>query len=303
MSALAAARAIHFAACIQAVGGLLFLGIVARLPANESRRWLWTTTLIAALATPPSGLVWLTLQAADMTDSGALEAWAGGAVATLMWQSQAGVVWWVRAVLAAALAAVTLILALVQRPPARWSVYWAFALAAALFMSCAWLSHAASDPSPYRPLHLAVHSVHMLGAALWFGGLLPLAMLLKQVGRDPTPADFAVAHDIARRFSAVALVAVGLIVVTGIANLMLLVGGVAVADRFVQVLALKLALFLAMLVLATINRQVLLPRLAVADSVCAIVLLRRSVWAETVLAALVLLVVGELGITAPIPDE
>ena len=302
MSALAAARAIHFAACIQAVGGLLFLGIVARLPANESRRWLWTTTLIAALATPPSGLVWLTLQAADMTDSGALEAWAGGAVATLMWQSQAGVVWWVRAVLAAALAAATLILALVRRPP-RWSVCLAFAIAAALFMSCAWLSHAASDPSPYRPLHLAVHSVHMLGAALGFGGLLPLAMLLKQVGRDPTPADFAVAHDIARRFSAVALVAVGLIVVTGIANLMLLVGGVAVADRFVQVLALKLALFVAMLVLATINRQVLLPRLAVADSARAIVLLRRSVWAETVLAALVLLVVGELGITAPVPED
>jgi putative copper resistance protein D len=306
MSTLAAARAIHFAVCIQVLGASLFLGIVDRLPKiNEGQRWLLATTLIAALAVLPSGLAWLTLQAAEMSDSSALQAWASGAVATLLWQSQAGTVWCVRAALAAVLATATLILAFSRRPVARWSVYLVFVIAAALFMSCAWLSHAASDPSAYRPLHLVVHSVHMLGAALWFGGLLPLAMLLTLAEQNRAAADFAVAREAARRFSVVALVAVGLIIVTGIANLMLLVGSVADASagRFVQVLALKLVVFAAMLVLATINRQVLVPRLAVADSALAIVLLRRSVWAEASLAALVLLVIGELGITDPTPNE
>jgi putative copper resistance protein D len=305
MSALAAARAIHFAICIQAVGGSLFLGIVDRLPEpNGGRRWLLATTLIAALAVPPSGLVWLTLQAADMTDSNALQAWAGGAVATLLWQSQAGAVWWLRAALASALVAVTLMLALAPRPTGRWSVFLVFAIAAALFMSCAWLSHAASDPSPYRPLHVAVHSLHMLGAAVWFGGLLPLAMLLALAEQSRAAADFTVAREAAKRFSVVALVAVGLIIASGIANLMLLVGSVAdlSAGRFLQILGLKLVLFAAMLVLAAINRQVLVPRLAVLDPRRAIVLLRRSVWAEAALAALVILVIGELGITPPVPD-
>jgi putative copper resistance protein D len=305
MSALAAARAIHFAICIQAVGASLFLVIVGRLPSIDGgRRWLVAMTLIAALTVPPSGLAWLTLQAAEMTDSGAFQAWASGAVATLLWQSYAGAVWWLRLTLAAALVTATLMLT-VGRPAARWNVYLVFAIAVALFMSCAWLSHAASDPSSYLPLHLAVHSVHMLGAALWFGGLLPLAMLLTLVGRDRTAEGLAATREAVMRFSVVALVAVGLIVLTGIANLMLLVGGIAEAvdHRFVQVLTLKLALFAAMLTLATINRQVLLPRLVMADSGRAIMLLRRSVWAEVALAALVLLVVGELGISPPFPDQ
>jgi putative copper export protein len=75
------------------------------------------------------------------------------------------------------------------------------------------------------------------------------------------------------------------------------------AGRFAQILALKLVLFAAMLVSATINRQVLVPRLALLDPTRGIMLLRRSVWAEAVLAALVLLVVGELGITAPDQDQ
>src|SRR3954466_558694 len=126
MSALAAARAIHFAICIQAVGASLFLVIISRLPTiDEGRRWFVAMTLIAALTVPPSGLAWLTLQAAEMTDSDAFQAWASGAVATLLWQSYAGAVWWVRLALAAALVTATLMLT-VGRPAARWKVYLVF---------------------------------------------------------------------------------------------------------------------------------------------------------------------------------
>lgn len=300
MNALAAVRTVHFAVCIQAVGALLFLWIVDRLPAiTVGRRWLVATALIATLAVPPSGLAWLTLQAANMTDSGVIEAWTGSAVTTLMWQSQAGIVWWSRAALAAALAFATLLLAIVRRPAARWIVFPVFAIAVAQIMSCAWLSHAASDPGPYRPVHLAVHSVHMLGAALWFGGLLPLAILLSLARRRGDASDLTVACSAAARFSTVALIAVALVVITGLANQAFLIGNVTdfATNPFLRLLAFKLGLFAAMLVLATVNRQILLPRLATAEPRQGVILLNRSVWAEVALAALVLLVVGELGIS------
>jgi putative copper resistance protein D len=252
--------------------------------------------VITALAVPPSGLAWLTLQAADMIDSGIVDAWMGGAVSKLLWQSQAGVVWWTRAALAAALVAGVL---LASVRPLRWLMPTVFVIAAVQFVSGAWLSHAASSPGPYRLLHLAVHATHMLGTALWLGGLLPLAILLARAQRSRAEVDCTVACNAAIRFSTIALIAVGLIILTGITNLSLLIGNPvdAAIGRFGQVLAIKLGLFMAMLMFATVNRQLLLPDLAAANPARAIVLLKRSVCIELTFAGAILLAVGELGIT------
>jgi len=305
MSALAVVRAIHFALSIQAFGAMLFLWIVDQRPdTTETRRQLTMIAVITALAIPPSGLAWLTLQAAGMMDSGVVDAWTGGAVWKLLWQSQAGVVWWTRAALAAALVAGVLLASM--RPGAvRWLVPTVFVIAAVQFVSAAWLSHAASSPGPYRLFHLAVHATHMFGTALWLGGLLPLAIILARAQRSGAKVDYAVACNAAIRFSTIALIAVGLIILTGITNLSLLIGNPvdAATGRFGQVLAAKLGLFMAMLIFATVNRQLLLPELAAANPTRAIVLLKRSVWIELALAAAILLAVGELGITPPGVDE
>jgi putative copper resistance protein D len=307
MSALAAARAIHFTFSIQAIGAILILLIAEWRPdAVATRRRLMMIIVIAALMVPPSGLAWMTLQAADITDRGAVEAWTGGAVATLLWHSQAGLVWWVRFALAGTLAIATALLACRRQPEARGLMSLVFVIAVLQFVSAAWLSHAASTPGPYRSLHLAVHSAHMLGASLWFGGLLPLAMLLSRAQRDGTAANFALARDVAVRFSAIALTAVCIIILTGVTNMAMLVGGDiadAINGPFAKLLAIKLVLFMAILIFAAANRQLLLPRLAGANVAWAITLLKCSVWIELALAAAILVAVGELGITPPDAEQ
>jgi len=302
MSALAAARAIHFTFSIQAIGAILILLIAERRPDAVATRRLMMIIVIAALMALPSGVAWMTLQAADITDSSPVEAWAAGAVATLLWHSQAGLVWWVRFALAGALAIATAFLACRRQHEARGLALLVFVIAILQFVSAAWLSHAASTPGAYRSLHLAVHSAHMLGASLWFGGLLPLAVLLSSAQRDGTAANFALARDVAVRFSAIALIAVCIIILTGVTNLAMLVRGNmadAINGPFAKLLAIKLILFMAVLVFAAANRQLLLPRLTGTNVARAISLLKCSVWIELVLAVAILFAVGELGITPP----
>lgn len=262
--------------------------------------------VIVALAVPASDVAWMTLQAADMTDSGALGAWTSGEVAKLLWQSQAGLVWWIRFALAGALVVAVILLARFRKHPVPGLVPLAFIIAVLQFASAAWLSHASSTSGPYRSLHLAVHSAHMFGASLWFGGLLPLAILLMRAQRHESEADVVLARDVAIRFSTIALIAVCIIILTGVANLTLLVGG-NVADAtngpFAKILAIKLILFMGILIFAAVNRQLLLPRFTSENPARAIILLRWSVWIELALAAAILLVVGELGITPPGTEE
>jgi putative copper resistance protein D len=259
-----------------------------------------TIIVIVALAIPPSGLAWMTLQAADMMDSSAMAAWTSGDVAKLLWQSQAGLVWMVRFALAAALVLAVILLVLLRGNTVLVSL--AFVIAVLQFASAAWLSHASSTPGPYRSLHLLVHSAHMFSASVWFGGLLPFAILLTPAQHNETEADFYLARDVAVCFSTIALAAVCIIILTGIANLTMLLGGnIAEATNgpFGQVLAIKLVLFITILIFAAINRQLLLPRLSGESTARAITLLRWSVWIEFALAAAIVLVVGQLGITPP----
>src|ERR1700694_1386280 len=72
--ALAAVRALHFAAAIQAIGALLFVCILERPSAfaddaagPSATRWLMNVAVLSAIAIVPSGIAWLVLQAADMT--------------------------------------------------------------------------------------------------------------------------------------------------------------------------------------------------------------------------------------------
>jgi putative copper resistance protein D len=311
--ALAAVRAVHFAFAIQSIGALLFVWIVRGAPVSATTRyaegrwrWLVRAAAVSAAATLVSGGVWAALQAADIAGTDPLGAIANGAVGKLMWQTHAGTIWRLRFWLVAALAFVTILLSMAPHPPAGAAVTLALALAAATFISSGWLSHAAADATPLGPLHLAVHALHMFGVALWLGGLLPLAMLLMWARRTESEEDLAVARHAAVRFGNIALLAVGLILVSGIVNSALVVDSAADLARgaFARLLAAKLILFMLLLCLAANNRLRLVPELAGgATPSLAVTRLCRSVWGELMLAALILAIVGVLGITPPGTDE
>src|SRR6266700_1789921 len=209
--AIVAARAIHFAVAIQALGALLFVWIIDHAPASadgaakdRARRWLVRAAALSAAAALVSGIAWLVLQVADMSGHSVVDVWTSGAIGTLLLQTRAGVVWWVRFALAVALIVDLGVIAWGRSSRAAVAV--GLALAAASFISGAWLSHAAADPGPYGSMHLAVHAAHMLGAALWLGGFIPLAMLLSRA-RSGDAVDMMLARHASVWFGNIALCA------------------------------------------------------------------------------------------------
>jgi copper resistance protein D len=301
--ALSAVRAVHFAVGIQAVGALLFVCILGRLAAVagnaavcSARRWLLSAATLSAIAIIPSGFAWLVLQAADMTGH---TVWDEGAVGLLLFKTHAGVVWWVRCAIAAILLIDLCALVSLRRVPSEAAVVVGLVFAIANFVSCAWLSHAGSDGSPYAWLHLVAHAMHMLGVSLWLGGLVPLAMLVSRAWHSGGGGAVMVAHAASVSFGNIALLAVGIIVISGVATTALIMYDVPdlKAGTYVGLLAIKLVLFCLMLVLAVVNRWKLVPRLAASNQRSAAMQLWWSILAELALGLVILLTVGALGIT------
>src|SRR5262245_22665866 len=72
-------------------------------------------------------------------------------------------------------------------------------------------------------LSLAVRFVHLLGVAIWVGGMLFIALVLVPITRrlDDATLRTRLVQDVGRRFRTVGWIALGLIGATGIANLVL----------------------------------------------------------------------------------
>jgi putative copper resistance protein D len=196
-------------------------------------------------------------------------------------------------------------MASLRRVPSEAAVVVGLVLAIANFVSCAWLSHAGSDARPFASLHLAAHALHMLGVSFWLGGFVPLAMLVSRALHSSDKGAATAAHMASVSFGNMALLAVGTIVVSGIATTALVVRDVSdlTTGTYAGLLAAKLVLFCLMLVLAALNRLQLVPRLAASNHGLAATRLRWSILVELVLGLLILLAVGALGITAPGADD
>ena len=158
-------------------------------------------------------------------------------------------------------------------------------------------SHAAalSDVGPA----LAADLIHLLAVGAWVGGLPVLLLLALQARRTrPSGSVSAELTEVAARFSAIATVAVGLIVVTGVYSAWL---QVVEPERlgtteYGLLLLIKLVLVAPLLALGGVNLGWTRPRLAAAGAAGARArkLLRTLVVGEIVLAAAVLGVVGVL---------
>ncbi len=148
--------------------------------------------------------------------------------------------------------------------------------------------------------------VHTLASAVWVGGLVALVVAVGRTDAVPDTALPTVAA-IVVRFSAVALICVGALVVTGVYRGLAELPSVSslTSTGYGVTLLVKLVVFALMLVVASCNRFVIHPRLERAaldladDDRGAAALLRRSVRAEIVLAVAVLATVAVLIATPP----
>jgi len=185
---------------------------------------------------------------------------------------------------------------------ARW-----LALGSALgfIAAIAWTGHAGSTLGELGNLHLTADALHLIAAAAWIGGLVPLALLLAPRRRNQDFAWASLARDAAQRFSTLGMVSVGTLLVTGIVNAWILVGSIhaLIVTGYGQLLLVKLVVFAIMLGFAATNRFWLTPRLALSSEndpqLEALRQLTRNSVAEIALGLTIFAIVGVLGTLHP----
>jgi putative copper resistance protein D len=290
------ARWIHFGAVFVLFGSALFwtcVGNGRRLPGARGATVLLLR--VAASLAALSGLAWLAGIVASMTN-GLASVFDSEMLGLFFTQTEFGPV----SILRLGLLAGAVLVAV--SPSTKSWFFAAFGLIGALLLiDQAWLGHAAEGGAGlYGATMIAVYAVHVLAAGAWVGGLPPLLFALAEPG--PRSADDARINALAilSPYSAMAMVAVGLIVVSGAANAGFRVG--FDFDRLLDtdygvVLALKAAVVAAMLALACFNRFVAMPRLR--EGSASLARLRASVAVELALGLAVLAVAAVLGVTPP----
>jgi copper transport protein len=226
-----------------------------------------------------------------------------GELGTLLADTRAGATWWVQvAALAAAAIAALVIRSRGASPPAGTGRALALGLPPAVaLMAISWAGHASSGAD--RTVNVVIDGLHGLATAAWLGGLVGLAVLAipatRALGMDDR---VRLGAGVVVRFSALALVAVGVLVVTGVYRALVELDSPAdlVETAYGRALLVKLGLFAVMLAVGAYNRMVVHPRLeraalGLADTDRgAGAALRVSVRAELVLAAALIVSVAVL---------
>ena len=218
-------------------------------------RWLAALLLLSGIAT-------LGLQVSVAT--GRLDSILSGAAwLRLLGDTQYGTVWLVRHALLLLMAA----LVLFQEHEASTGDWIAWRAEAGLLAVvgvglAAWSGHAVGV-DPGRAWPVLVNATHLVAVGAWLGALPALALLLRAASREDGADSRPFAVIATRRFSAWALVVMGLIVVTGVWNAWNEVGGIPglVGTPYGRLVLLKVLLLLPVIGLAASNRRSLLPRL------------------------------------------
>lgn len=175
---------------------------------------------------------------------------------------------------------------------------WAAPLVAAVLLAGLTMAAHASGSGP---IAMVADWIHLLAAATWLGGLACLLLVLRTTDASLRPR---LAQGLVPRFSQVAGISLGVVVVTGIYSAWVHVPSLRsfTLTAYGRTLLLKLAFIVPLMAFGAFNRFVLRPRLVADRSSTPRVVHRflRSIAGEVGLAATVLLVVAVLTITPPV---
>jgi putative copper export protein/mono/diheme cytochrome c family protein len=291
--AVPAARLLHLAALVAALGALVFMravlpppGVLARADDDALRnvrrriRALATASLVVSIA---GALLWLLAQTAAMAGGG----WgAPDRLMLVLTQTRFGAVFSLRL-------ALLLLAAIALRWPGGRSGSWlACLLLAAAILLQPLLGHGAASDGALVPLATAAH---VLAASVWLGALFPLWLTLRGAARAGALA--------ARRFSPVGLACVLIIVATAVLQWPML-GDVPrfIGTPYGLFAAGKVFLFAVMLAFAAVNRFVFTPR-ALAGREDALRAIRVSVFAEALVGVALIGAAAALASLPPAAHE
>ncbi|HII4350209.1 TPA: copper homeostasis membrane protein CopD [Enterobacter cloacae] len=150
------------------------------------------------------------------------------------------------------------------------------------------VGHAAMNDGPMGALQRLNYAFHLICAATWLGGLLPLLFCMRLAkGRWQNAAIFTM-----MRFSRVGHYAVAGVLLTGVINTLMILGvHIPWQAGYVRFLLFKCALVTLMVVIALANRYFLVPRFRPETGRAQKIFIRMT-QAEVVLGALVLATVS-----------
>jgi putative copper resistance protein D len=307
---LVIARAFHLASTLLLAGTLMFRCFVAA-PAFRAKgggaleeglgvrltRIVWAALTVAML----SGAAWLVFVAAEIGGVPAVDAVSDGIVWIVLAQTAFGDAWVLRLVMASVLAVLLLLPKRTEGFASATGIICAI-LGAGFAAGLAWAGHAAATEGIDGTIHLASDAVHLIAASAWLGALWPLFILLGRARQTGDPASAVIAYEATRRFSILGMISVAAIAVSGVVNTYEILGTMAfsIGTTYNRLLLAKIAFFIAMLAIATVNRQRLTPRLAyVRDYRRAMRQLQWNSLAEVGLGLLILAIVAVLGRIPP----
>jgi putative copper resistance protein D len=306
------ARAVDFIATMMAGGVALFAVFIAepafRKAGDERfgakvRRQLARIAWVSLVVVVISGAGWLVLTAEEMSDRPPAAVFSEGVFWTVLARTGFGHDWLARFVLAGFFVGM-----LLWVPPAR-QIHMhrlgSAVIAAGLVGTLAWAGHAAATPGVEGGIHLTADILHLIAAAAWVGGLVPLAVLIRAASAEHDESSLAVARHAVLRFSALGVASVATLLATGIVNTWFLAGTVPalVGTDYGHLLLVKVALFLVMVSIAAVNRLWLTPRLAHEPAISArhnaLRQLGRNSAIEATAGAIILVIVAVLGTMPP----
>ena len=274
-------------------------GVAQKCFQSSTRKILWTSLAVSIA----SALMWLCLLSMRISGKSFGDVITDGTVWRVLSQTQFGFAWQIRLLLGALLAA------------CLWSrrasvggfgdglTILAALLVAAYLGSLAFAGHGAEGLGAAQNIHLVADFLHLNAAGLWLGALLPLVLLLGYLARFQEDGWALAAARAGSSFSTSGILAVGVLLVSGTVNAAFLLDGMhsLIDTAYGRLLLFKIVLFAAMVSLAGINRQHLLPRLHVGTDQTSLAVrkLIGSALVEIALGLVIVCIVGLLGITPP----
>ncbi|MGB7119744.1 MAG: copper homeostasis membrane protein CopD [Bradyrhizobium sp.] len=311
-------RDFHLASTV-IVAGIIFFDLFIVAPiwrmkppfraAQASFRSSTGTILWISLAVSiASALAWLWLLSMRIGHKNFDNVITDGTVWLVLSQTQFGLAWQMRLLFGALLAAgLWLCRNAGTARTARSLTILSGLLASAYLGSLAFAGHGAEGVGFWQNIHLTADFLHLIAAGLWLGALIPLVLLLVYLSRFQEDGWALAAARAGSRFSSLGILAVGVLLVSGTVNAAFLLGGMhsLIDTSYGRLLLLKVVLVAAMVSLAGVNRQYLLPRLSnsPADEASGMAQrLIRSALVEIALGLVIVCIVGLLGIMAPAND-
>ena len=305
---LISVRAVHFAAAISLVGTFAFDCFVAApafraadADATILRRQLRLLAWAGLVLLAVSGVGWLAAIAADMSGKPLGALLSGDTLRVVLTETRFGEDWLLRLGAAVVLGGLLIAAPAPRRQIAAASRWAELVLGLFLLAGLAWSGHGAATPGAPGELHLAGDIMHLVGAGIWLGTLLPFALVLALARRCGGAILPTLIRAMTRRLSLVAAISVAILLAGGVINTWFLAGTVPalIGTEYGRLLLAKIAVFVAMLVVASVNLLRLSPRLAAGAVSRTARQLGRNALIETALGLGVLAIVGVIGTLPP----